>query len=939
MKKFILLAAACLGFASLVQAQQLQVLPNDPAVRQGKLDNGMTYYIRHNELPEQRAEFYLATNVGAIQETPDQDGLAHFLEHMCFNGTKNFPGKSLLNYLESIGASFGGNVNASTGVEQTQYMLNNIPLTREGILDTCLLIMHDYSHFVTCDPVEIDAERGVILEERRSRRNASWRLHERSLPYYYGDSKYATCTLIGSQENLQTFKPESLVNFYQTWYRPDMQALIVVGDVDVDQVEAKIKATFADIPAPVDPKPKDVIMIPDNVEPVIGILTDPEQSNTTLELMWKSEARPKVMNNTVQGELVDLIETIVSLVMGERLEDIYSKPGSPFIAASLGIGNLCETAEIVQGAVTAKDGEALNGLAAFLLEVEKMKRFGFNEGEVERAKTEILSAYESAAKRAGTRMNAEFVSPLISNFFDNYAYMDPQTEFEVVQALLPQIQPEVINMLAAQMITKENFVLVYKAPEKEGLVHPTEEQILAVIDAAGNAELEAPAAEDLDTEFLDPSALKGSKVKKSKDYKYGATEWMLKNGVKVILLPTEYEKDRISFNLYKKGGTSLIATEDLPSFETNIYSLYTNYNGVSKFPATTVTKMLAGKQVSIRQNITNIYTGLAGSSVPKDLETALQLLYLQYTDPRFDEDAFTQAVTNLKAILPNYVTQPDYKLQKELYETAFGSNPRKVIVSEESVEKASLATIERVTRELFKDAAGSTFIMVGDFNIDEVKPLIEKYVGSLPKGRKAPEWIDTNEDLVKDNVTNDFKVDMQTPKVTAAQIHRVDEVYSVENEVLYDALDYILNMLYTETLREDEGGTYGAGVSASLNREPKTEGVLQISFETNPSSADKLRQLAVDGLRGIAENGPTAEQFDKTVKNMQKNIPERRITNSYWMSALMTWNDHGTDIDAEREAAVNALTPQKIQAVAARLVNEGNMIEIVMRPDRTAEAE
>ena len=272
----------------------------------GKLDNGMTYYIRHNDKPAQRAEYYLATHVGAIQETPDQDGLAHFLEHMCFNGTKNFPGKSLLNYLQSIGASFGGNINASTGVEVTTYMLNNMPTTREGIIDTCLLVMHDYSHFVTCDPVEIDNERGVIIEERRTRRSAEWRLHEQSLPYYYGDSKYAGCTLIGSQENLESFKPESLTNFYKTWYRPDLQALIVVGDIDVDSIEAKIKSLFADIPAAENPKPKDVIMIPRNEEPLIGILTDPERSNSSIEILWKTEATPIEFNSTDMGFLTDL---------------------------------------------------------------------------------------------------------------------------------------------------------------------------------------------------------------------------------------------------------------------------------------------------------------------------------------------------------------------------------------------------------------------------------------------------------------------------------------------------------------------------------------------------------------------------------------------------------------------------------------------------------
>ncbi|MDO5442700.1 MAG: pitrilysin family protein, partial [Bacteroidia bacterium] len=524
MKKLLIIFCAAFGLSLSSQAQQMQVLPNDPAVRQGKLDNGMTYYIRHNDKPEQRAEFYLATDVGAIQETPDQDGLAHFLEHMCFNGTKNFPGKSLLNWLESIGASFGGNVNAATGVEQTQYMLNNIPLVRESVIDSCLLIMHDYSHFVTCDPVEIDNERGVIIEERRSRRNAAWRLHEQSLPYYYGDSKYAGCTLIGSQENLENFKPESLVNFYQTWYRPDLQALVVVGDIDVDLVESKIKTVFADIPAVENPKPKDVIMIPDNEEPVIGILTDPEMSNTSIEILWKSQARPEVMNNTVQGELIDLLTDLVSQVMAERFDDIVSKPGAPFFAAEFEVANMCETMDVVIGGVAVKEEEAVSGFKAFLMEVEKMKRFGFTDDEISRAKTEVESIYETLAKRADTRKNAEFVPDLINNFFDNYAYMEPQTEYEVVKSLLAQITPQIVNSVAAQLVTPENMVVVYKAAEKEGLVHPTEDELLAAIKEVQNADIAAPAAEDIPTEFLDASTLKGSKIKKSKEIIYGATQ-------------------------------------------------------------------------------------------------------------------------------------------------------------------------------------------------------------------------------------------------------------------------------------------------------------------------------------------------------------------------------------------------------------------------------
>ena len=320
--KFFLIAAVLFGTAALANGQQMPTLPNDPAARVGKLENGMTYYIRHNDKPAGRAEFYLATNVGALQEEPDQDGLAHFLEHMCFNGTKNFPGKGILNWLESIGASFGGNVNASTGVEQTIYLLNNIPLVRPTVIDTCLLIMHDYSHFVTCDPVEIDKEREVILEEKRSRNTASWRMREQSSPYIYGDTKYATTTIIGSEENLKTFKPESLTNFYHTWYRPDMQALVVVGDFDVDEVEAKIKSTFADIPAVENPRQKEVIRIPDNEEPIIGVLTDKENNQTSITVYWKSEPMPEEMNNTAIGMLTNIVKNLVSNIMNERFSDL-----------------------------------------------------------------------------------------------------------------------------------------------------------------------------------------------------------------------------------------------------------------------------------------------------------------------------------------------------------------------------------------------------------------------------------------------------------------------------------------------------------------------------------------------------------------------------------------------------------------------------------------
>ena len=623
----LIIAAMFSALAFSAQAQN-QELPNDPAVRKGKLENGLTYYIMKNGQPANRAEFYLATNVGAIQETPDQDGLAHFLEHMCFNGTKNFPGKGILDYLQSIGASFGGNVNAQTGVEQTTYMLNNIPLVRPTVIDTCILIMHDYSHFVTCDPKEIDDERGVIIEERRTRRNASWRMYEKSKPYIYGDSKYATCSLIGSQQNLETFKPESLTNFYHTWYRPDLQALIVVGDVDPDYVESRIKSIFSDIPAVENPTPKAVIKIPGNEKPVIGIVTDPEAVGTSLEVYWKSEALPEEYNSTVIGEMTDLMKSLISNIMSERFNDITAKADAPFISASFGIGNMCETMEVSMGTISAREGQAVTAFKAFLTEIEKMKKFGFSSDEISRAKDDILSYYESAAKKADTRKNEELVEPLLNNFFDNYAYMAPETEYELVRQIMSMLPDQAINQTVAQLIPDSNMVVVFKGPEKAGVATPTEADFNEAISEVLAADIKPNEAETIASDFLDASKLKGSTVKSIETGLYGSTIWTLKNGLKVILRPSKEEKDKIVFNLYKTGGVAMIPTEDLPSFEANIWGAFQNCSGISKFAASTVAKMLSGKNVSVAPYISSLRHGISGSCTPKDLETALQLSYL-----------------------------------------------------------------------------------------------------------------------------------------------------------------------------------------------------------------------------------------------------------------------------------------------------------------------
>ena len=934
MKKLLILIAVVMASSFLAGAQQL---PNDPAVKTGKLDNGLTYYIRHNDKPAQRAEFYLATNVGAIQETPDQDGLAHFLEHMCFNGTKNFPGKALLDWLQSIGASFGGNVNASTGIDQTQYMLNNIPLVRETVVDTCLLILHDYSHFVTNDPVEIDKERPVIIEERRSRRNAQWRTFERSLPYYYGDNKYSTCTLIGSQENLETFKPESLVAFYQTWYHPGNQAVVVVGDVDVDAVEAKIKRIWADIPAAVNPQPKAKFTLTEFTEPRVGIITDPETTMPTVEILWESDARDEALNSTPAGFSMDLIETMVSNVMSERLTDITSKADAPFLQGMFGIGKLCEDFEAVMGRVALKEDNILDGFKSFLIELQKMSRFGFSEGEVTRAKDNILASLEKAANEAGTRKNPEFVHPLISNFFDNQAYMEPQAEYELAKAFLAQIDANILNQMVSQIIPEENMVMIYSGPQKDGIATPTEKQLLAAFEEAKAAEIEAPAEETATEPFMDPSVLKGSPVKKTKSSLYGSTEWVLKNGVKVIVLPTEHKKDQILFTLYKAGGQNLISDEDMASFDGTVYGTFDSMQGVSKFKSTEVTKMLSGKNLQVGAFIDGLYNGISGSSSVKDLETAFQLLYLTYTDPRFDQEEWDNAIAQLKAVLPNALGTPQFKLQKDLNDFLYGGNPRRQFISMETLEKANLQTVESNYRKLFASAAGSVMVITGDVDVETLKPLVEKYIGSLPKGKKTKGIKDLAPRIIKGENIKTIKTDMETPKSTVVEVYSDYRPYTVKDDVLARAVSYVLDQIYVDTMREDEGGTYGASSSASAGLEPEPMYIMQVAFECKPEMADKLRAMARDEFRKLAENGPTDEQFSRTLENFKKNVPENRISNSYWMNNLVRFAKFGFDYDKEYEEAVASLTKEGIKEAARKLYESGNFLEFAQMPGKTTE--
>ena len=947
-KLFLILAVLGLATTTALRAQDmdeanrymLQNLPNDPAVRVGHLDNGLTYFLRHNALPEKRAEFYLATNVGGIQETPDQDGLAHFLEHMCFNGTEHFPGKAILNYLRSIGAEFGRNINASTGFEETQYMLNNIPVERTGVVDTCLMILADYSHYVLNEPEEIDAERGVIIEERRARRNAQWRILERSFPYWFGDCKYATCTLIGQQESLETFQPESLHNFYKTWYYPGNQAVVVIGDIDVDRTEQKIKDIFGPIPANPAPQEKEVIVPPAHEEPVVGVLTDPELTSASVMLLWMGQAAPEEYNPTRAMLLNNLLQGLVAQIASERFNDITSDPDSPYQSGSFGIGGdiIYENTDAVFGEVTLKEDRIMEGYKAFVEEIERLVRFGVTDDEVERAKTNILNSYDERVKRAATRKNAEFVYPILGYFFDKKPYMDPEEAYKEVEQLLQNFNAQILSMMLQQipMVETNNFTILYTGPEKAGIATPTEAELLSAYREVKASDIQAGEQNAVAESFLDPETLAGTQVEESRQVLYGTTEWTLANGIKVYVKPTKFTENQILLDIFENGGLSLIPEGDMASFNNAIVSVFNNNSGVGPFSGTEVSKMLAGKTLSVTPYFGNFKHGVSGRSSIKDLETALQIVHLYYTDPRFDEKEWNNGISQFKSLLPNMEKTPDFILGQRLNKLLFNS-PRHEQISMDVVNRADLKVFEKNYRKLFGDASGAKMTIVGDVDLETLKPLVEKYIGSLPTGKRASTWEKTDKGIVTGKASDDYLVDMTTPQTTVVNVYSLETRYDERTAVALDIVQYILDMRYVQSLREEEGGTYGASTATALQRRPVAKALIQTYFNCNPAKADLLRELAVKGITELASEGPTDEEFAQAILNLKKNLPESRISNNYWANQIENWIDFAEDADTLHETALLLVTKDDVKNITKAIIESGNFIELVQRPTKEVE--
>ena len=918
-------------------AQQIPVIPADKAVRVGTLPNGMKYYLRHNDKQKNLADFYISHDVGAIQEDDDQQGLAHFLEHMAFNGTKNLPGKMLIEYLETVGVKFGTNLNAGTSWDYTQYLLKDVPTIRPGIVDTAMLILHDWSHFIALQPKEIDAERGVIMEELRMRDGASWRGTIKMLQALGKGTRYEHRNLIGHLDGLKSFSHTSLENFYKKWYRPELQAVVIVGDINVDEIEAKLQKLMADIPAsPAGVAQKEHIVVPDNQEPIISMFEDPEMQQTKATLFIKHEALPKNLKNTILAEQLALINALADEMASDRLQEIAMKPNAPFTGASFvngGIG-ICQTLECTGVAVMTQDGKLLEGFEAAYTELERIRRHGFTEGELERAKQSVMKAQELAYNNRNDRKNGQYVRRYLDAFHKNAAMPDAETEWKIDSAIIANIPLQMINKVMAQYITDHNQVVVAQAPKKEGLVNPTEAQLAEVLKKVKAATIAPYADNTVKEPLISPDKkLKGSAVKKeSKNEALGTTTWVLKNGLKVVVKPTKFKADEVQIAMSANFGQSSLSDElywtsaFMPSFLGRM--------GVSKFTATDLRKQLSGKNANVRVSVDDYELSVLGSGSPKDLETIMQLLYLQFTEPRFSKDDYDGAMKQLRPYIENAQTNPDYISSVQRSKTLYGGHYRRQQVTPEVLNDVKFELIEPAYKALYSNAANFTTYIVGNVDLATLKPLVEKYIGSLPVSKKLSKKVDDGARTVKGEVVNDFKVKMQQPKVGLTRIYTGPIDYTLKNRVAMNVLSQVLRSRYTVSIREEKGGTYSVGVGGRITPDYTPWYQLIVLFDTNEQMADELSQIVIDEIKKIATEGPKAEDVEKTRKYLLKEYENQIQLNGNWINWLDEYNDRGTNYTAEYKKVVEALTYDDLKALAAKILKDNNMTHIIMRPEK-----
>lgn len=914
-------------FPLLVQGQsgEKKAVPPDPTLRTGTLENGLKYYIKSNLLPENRAEFYLINNVGAILETPGQNGLAHFTEHMCFNGTKNFKKHEIIHYLQSIGMKFGPEINAYTTADETVYTLNTVPVNVPANIDTSLMILYDWACNVSFDDQEIDNERGVILEEWRTRRSPQFRMSTRYNKVLFHGSKYAIHDVIGSSDIIEHFQHDTLRQFYKDWYRPDLQAIIVVGDIDVVKMEQKVKKMFSTIPVHKNEKERRYFPIPDHQETLVAIEKDKEAPYTIVQVHYKHDPDPDRSQAYYRNEYVN---NLYSVMINARLSEKLQSPNPPFLYAFSGYNSLTRTKDAYTEFAVVPNEKITSGLEALMTENERVKKYGFTTGELERAKKQVLAQIEKIYNERDKQKSGFFASLLQDNFLTGEPVPGIEWEYNFVKNVLPGISLSEINSLAGKWITDKNCVIIVTGPDKEGMQYPTKEELLALAGRIKTKEIQPYKDQVVNVPLVLQEPVPGTVKKEQSDSNHGIIRWELSNGVKVVLKPTDFKDDEILMAAQSPGGWSKYSQSD--DISAGLTTDVVTQGGVGDFNLIALQKKLAGKVVQVSPILDQLSEGFSGSSNQKDFETLLKLTYLYFTQPRIDQDAYQNLMKRYKGILENKSKDPSAAFNDSITVIMAQHNSRMRPMTAQLLDEANLERIRAIYQDRFKDPSGFTFYFVGNLDMEKVKPLILKYLGGLPATVREENWNDLGIRMPGKKITKIYHRDLKTPKSTVYMSYTGRFKYQPEERLLLQAVKEYLDIRMIETLREEQGGTYGASLWTNTHKYPEGEYSLNIFFDCNPVKTDTLIGIVYDEVNKLIKKGPDPKNITNIIENKLKEHKETIKENTYWLNVLE--ND-----DFNREDYLNfdynkfwqELTPKQVQKAARKYLKPKSVVQLV----------
>lgn len=911
-------------------------LPLDPNVRIDTLENGLVYYIRRNTEPENRAELRLAIDAGSVLEEDDQLGLAHFLEHMLFNGTRRFEEQELINFLERTGMRFGPDVNAYTSFDETVYMLE-IPMDSAEVVQKAFDVLEDWAAYATLSGEEIEKERGVIIEEWRARQQSvQGRITEEVLPALFQGARYADRLPIGDTTVIKNAPPEALRRFYRDWYRPDLMAVVAVGDFEVDRIEELIRAHFAGLELRPEVPERTTFDVPGSEETLYRVITDPELPIASVSVYYKKEAEEL---STTTDYREGLTSQLFNGILNERLAEIVRRPGAPFVGARVFKGAFVRPSEFYGLTATVQPDSLLHGLEAALTEAARVQQYGFTETEIEREKTELLRAYEQAYTERRNTPSAAYAREYVANFLEGEAIPGIRFEYELVQRLLPEISAADVNRLAAELLDGENRVVIAQVPEKPDVQAPTEDELAAVIEAVQDKAIEPYLDEVSDAPLLSNAPEPAAIASEREIPEVGVTELTLENGVRVVMKPTDFKEDEVRMTAFSPGGTSLVS--DSVYFAADNAARLVALSGVGDFDRTELDKKLAGQVVHVSPYIGEIEEGLSASASPQDLRTLFELVHLYFTAPRADQDALEAYQARFRASIENRALTPESALQDTLTATLYDNDLRRRFPTLEQVDRLDLETAFEVYQDRFADAGDFTFIFVGNFDPDTLRALARTYLGTLPTTDREETFRDVAPDLPEGTIEKTVQKGLGERSQVVMLFHG-PFTYTRENRHRLRALADVLRIVLREELREERGGVYNVSVSASATDRPDSTYRFQISFTSDPARVAELTEAVMAQIEQIKEEGPEADDVQKVQEQQRRQRETQLEENAFWLGTLSFYYSHTDErlLDVlDYPELIGSLTAEAVEEAAARYLDEDRFVQAVLYPENVEAAE